>query len=1123
MNLITLNFFASLQPRLFDAFALALNLITFDFGLLTLGSPLVFFFDKNYNQIMNNGTNKFMRVIILSVILCLSAPIQTFADNWTMSSKNIERNAIITSTADPNLEARWTKSATGSSVYMMPIYQDGIFYFSERISSTSWKVSAVNKSAGVELWHYDGVGNLFSDITISGDYIVVSLSASIVCLSVSDGHEVWEVANSRSKYYYSFSNPLIFNATVYVWNSYGSSGYVSAYHVENGTTAWQNEQFFPVAAVWPFSISGDNLIITHSTGSNYSNISSYTLAGSKNWGPLSIPRNPSGAVVVDGNIGFFSTNSGSINKIDLSIGKLLSSYQGYANATMVATRNGHAYFLSTSQYQSGKGNTYLNDWIYTTSDPPARKKTFIDLFTHSSDKVLLYGNKLYFANALGQIVAYDTVENTLERFSITSGLSLNKIMVADDVFVTMDSTSKNLFFSTDVGFSVGSESRIEIDSPYSCIDCNQYLGQLHSHYIPDMPAVAEAEGYTGSASYTENKYKEAGYDFVALTEHNKVVSDPGVGGILHIQDSEENTQGQDGNHILGVGINSSVGTDSSDQERLSSYYNQGGLVIAPHPNLKNYQWKTVNLLNLKDYHSIEIFNTGVDVAGRYLDGLPTSENYKFYDKATATDKWDELLSRGKKVWGTAADDYTPGNPGFDGGAVMISAESNSQADVLDALKSGSFYTLQGSAAPKLQVEVGDNSIRISSDQASNITFIGKDGKVLKEERYVMGSTYYLVGDEKYVRAEVLGANGKKSWTQPIFINKIASAKSDWIGKQKLILPHASLLASSSGNLSVNSLAIKDYPAVLPSLGLYSPIYSLMTNGTLSGPAELELDYADQILPFPEGSLSLYTFNETTSVWDKVLSTVDTITKKVRASLNHFSYYALSSDFVDVEKPEILIDDLGTIEYNPVGNELEIAATDASRIVSVSGYIDGKLLLFEDKDESDGFVNTVDFSKVFDGVYTLTLLAEDYFGNIAENEYSFLLTGNKEPIVPVIEEDKLADKLPVINKIESIPVNASVPIESSRQSAVKIEEIADTSAPIQEAESDTRNQSTESAAAIEETDSVQISDINGKVDSASSNMETKESNTFLMLLIIYCFLLLIWMCTLATRQLSAKRH
>lgn len=68
---------------------------------------------------------------------------------------------------------------------------------------------------------------------------------------------------------------------------------------------------------------------------------------------------------------------------------------------------------------------------------------------------------------------------------------------------------------------------------------NWYKGNVHSHDNgygqPDWD-----EDYDGdnTPAEVEGWYRDNGYDFIALTDHNHITTDPGVGGILHIDGTE---------------------------------------------------------------------------------------------------------------------------------------------------------------------------------------------------------------------------------------------------------------------------------------------------------------------------------------------------------------------------------------------------------------------------------------------------------------------------------------------------------------------------------------------------------------------------------------------------------
>lgn len=927
------------------------------------------------------------------VFLCFSLPQNIRADNWDTVYKSNQRNAVIASTKSLDLEARWTRKAGDNFTFKAPVYQDGVFYFTEK-SSTVWLVYAVEKMSGRELWRTSGTGLVVSEIAISKEYIVIP-TKSLICLDIKNGSKIWEKPNPYNLFY--FSHPTIYSDVIYVWNIYGNNGNVSAYNITDGSPHWQNNFSILGSGFYPFSIYEGNIVVLYSSGNNYSNITLIDTSGVKVWNTISIPRNASGPIIVSGNYGFLSTISGSISKIDLTEGKELLRFNSYANATPVVARNGNAYFLATSQYSIGNGKSYIFNWNYDGVDPPFEKNCYDDFRISASDNVVLFGDELVFANNKGQIVSYNIVNDKSKIVDLVPGNSLSEIMVGDDIFVAMDDARKNLYFAIDINSSIKSTVGFEVESPYGCADCNQYLGQLHSHYIPDNPVVSS------SAFAVEEKYKNAGYDFIALTEHNVLTPSPGVDGILHIQDSEENTQSYFKNHIIGVGIDNLVSINLTDQERINGFYNQNGYTILAHPNLFIYRWKLANMLRLKNYNSIEIYNSAIGYPSNFTDSVLGINNYNYFSKSFALDDWDELLTRGKKVWGTANDDYTPGNPGFDGGAVMVTASENTQEAILGSLKSGQFYSMQGSSAPRLQISVENNTIRVVSDQISEIKFIGNEGKELRKERAVRSSSYQITGNEKYIRAEAYGTSKKKSWTQPVFVNDTESVTAEWIGKNRIEFLDAILTTNSSGAVSGTILKNSEYPKELPPMGLYSPIYKIESSGKLVEGADFEISYAKESAPFSDSALSLFSFDSENNAWIKVPSTVNIAKKTISAKLKQFSLYTLSSDMDDTEGPRITFQDNQTFTKRGFSTaQLNIGVVDESKIMSVFGYLDQKEFVFEDTNAEDGFNNILYLSKYTAGKHTLTLVATDYSGNVTENTYTMNILSNIRSIINVDE-------------------------------------------------------------------------------------------------------------------------
>lgn len=202
---------------------------------------------------------------------------------------------------------------------------------------------------------------------------------------------------------------------------------------------------------------------------------------------------------------------------------------------------------------------------------------------------------------------------------------------------------------------------------------------------------------------------------------------------MHIVDSEEDTQGKGGNHILALGIESPIDESLSEQERINQVVDQGGYAILAHPNSNWYTWSIEDLFNNVNYNAVEIYNESVQTWAI------------FGGSGKALGKWDQLLSKKFPKWGTGGDDYTPGDGGFDGAGVVVFAKELTQEAVIQNLKDGNFYALQGSEAPRIIIDVSGNQITINSDQKSEIQFYGKEGKILQKNENISSATYNVTG------------------------------------------------------------------------------------------------------------------------------------------------------------------------------------------------------------------------------------------------------------------------------------------------------------------------------------------------------------------------------------------
>ncbi len=231
---------------------------------------------------------------------------------------------------------------------------------------------------------------------------------------------------------------------------------------------------------------------------------------------------------------------------------------------------------------------------------------------------------------------------------------------------------------------------IVIENPYS-LYLEQYKGQIHVHS-------GESHDGTGSPFQVELAYKNAGYDFICLTDHDEITGDPNVPGILHIQSAEDGDSGA--RHILALGAAGIYGGDSDDpndsQPRIDYLtLNQDALAVIAHPASDNYGFTNVNeFMSLINYTGLQIYNAGSGT----IDNIEDRSVY-----------WDPLLGSGILKWGFAGDDchnIYEMNPvsfevkqkeigNFNRGWIEVNSASShvSQDDLFENIKNGNFYSL----------------------------------------------------------------------------------------------------------------------------------------------------------------------------------------------------------------------------------------------------------------------------------------------------------------------------------------------------------------------------------------------------------------------------------------------
>lgn len=301
--------------------------------------------------------------------------------------------------------------------------------------------------------------------------------------------------------------------------------------------------------------------------------------------------------------------------------------------------------------------------------------------------------------------------------------------------------------------------RMEFNNPFEA-EGRWFKGNLHAH-------TTNSDGDKPIEELV-NEYREAGYDFLSITDHGKLTDTRGM-SIPHflLIPGEEICVGASEKgrfyHIVGVNIRDDIPVkdfdrDEDPQRVIDVIHELGGAAIIAHP-----YWSSLNygdLARLERYIGLEVYNTNCELTiGRGLSSV----------------HWDNLLCMEYSPLGFAVDDahsreraYLPSDTG--GAWINVRAESLSADSIMRAILSGLFYSSNGPEIKAIEIE-GDE-IRVASSMARSIGFISNTA--LGEMNTVVNgaieeAVYVLRGGECYVMVEIKDKVGGTAWSNPIII------------------------------------------------------------------------------------------------------------------------------------------------------------------------------------------------------------------------------------------------------------------------------------------------------------------------------------------------------------------
>lgn len=328
-----------------------------------------------------------------------------------------------------------------------------------------------------------------------------------------------------------------------------------------------------------------------------------------------------------------------------------------------------------------------------------------------------------------------------------------------------------------------------------------YKGNTHTHTL----LCGHADSHPDTVAMW---YLERDYNFLILSEHDTFIDPSTVNLPLNRRSDFILIPGEELsniNHVHSTAMNikrmvhphpdDTLHSDHSHtqivQRHVDSTLSAGGKHILNHPNFRT-GISAKDIGQVERLRMLELYN-----------GHPTVKNWGDEVQASVEEKWDSLLTAGKKIYGISSDDahnfkeWGPdiSNPGR--GWVMVESAELTPDAITDALYNGKFYATSGVILS--QVNITDQVYELTINKSATIAatsdefvigyqsespkegftieFITDGGKVLQTTEGLTAKMS-LPSEAKYLRGKVTYSIKKGdaylqffAWTQPVFLGR----------------------------------------------------------------------------------------------------------------------------------------------------------------------------------------------------------------------------------------------------------------------------------------------------------------------------------------------------------------
>lgn len=291
-----------------------------------------------------------------------------------------------------------------------------------------------------------------------------------------------------------------------------------------------------------------------------------------------------------------------------------------------------------------------------------------------------------------------------------------------------------------------------IDSP-KC-----FKGNMHTHST-------NSDG-DHATEYVCNAYREAGYDFLVMTDHfmeryDFPVTDTRayrtddfttlIGAELHAPQTEVGETW----HIKAIGLPldfAPVFDGETGPQVAQRAYDAGAFIGIVHPSWYGLTERDADALPFA--HAVETYNHGSAVE---------------VDRGNDWPYLDVLLNKGRRLTGYATDDAHQLTHDWLGGWVMVNAVENEPDALLHALKQGHYYSSQGPEIHGIRYDA--EWIYVQCSSAVNVSAQGQGSRSQYEQGDDLTDVRLPIRRflGRWFRVTVTDSAGRRAWSNPVWL------------------------------------------------------------------------------------------------------------------------------------------------------------------------------------------------------------------------------------------------------------------------------------------------------------------------------------------------------------------